>query len=222
MKVLLLEDNPKVARFLAQIFTENGYIVDVCDSGADALKHATTGVYDVVVLDWMVPDVDGVATCRAIRKAGIATPILMLTARALPSERVLGLDSGADDYLTKPFDIEELLARVRALIRRASEGGKLRCGELEIDQIAHQARLRGQALVLTTREFALLLALAKRADQVVTRTDLLANIWSVSFDSGSNLLDVHMSRLRDKLGDCRWMIETVRGRGYRLRTESRS
>jgi DNA-binding response OmpR family regulator len=218
MKVLVLEDNPKVARFLAQIFREAGYVVDVCESGADAITQASSGVYDLLVLDWMVPDVDGLAACRAIRRAGVASPILMLTARGLTSERVMGLDAGADDYLTKPFELDELLARVRALIRRASEGGKVNCAELEIDRIAQRATLQGQPLSLTSREFALLLLLAKRFDQIVTRTDLMAQIWSVNFDAESNVIDVTISRVREKLGSHRWMLETVRGKGYRLRT----
>ena len=218
MKVLVLEDNPKVARFLAQMFTEAGYVVDVCDNGTDAIAQASTDLYDLIVLDWMVPDVDGLAACRAIRRAGVSTPILMLTARGLTNERVMGLDAGADDYLTKPFELDELLARVRALIRRSAEGARLVCGDVEIDRIGHRVTVQGHALTLTSREFALLVLLARRADQIVTRTDLMAQIWSANFDSGSNVIEVHMSRLRDKLGAHRWMLETVRGKGYRLRT----
>jgi DNA-binding response OmpR family regulator len=218
LKVLILEDNARVARFLAQIFKEGGYVVDLCDQGADAVTQATANHYDVVVLDWMVPDIDGVTVCRALRRGGVTTPILMLTARGATSERVTGLDAGADDYMTKPFEIDELLARVRALVRRASEGGRLRCGDLDIDRVGHRATLRGQPLSLSARELALLIVLATKPDQVVTRTQLMDHVWSASFDSGSNIIDVHMSRLREKLGAHRWMIETVRGKGYRLRT----
>jgi DNA-binding response OmpR family regulator len=217
VKVLVLEDNARVARFLAQIFREGGYVVDSCDRGADAISQATATPYDVIVLDWMVPDVDGVAVCRALRRAGVTTPILMLTARGATSERVTGLDAGADDYMTKPFEIDELLARVRALVRRASEGGRLRCGDLEIDRMAHRATLSGQPLALSARELAVLITLASKPEQVVTRTQLMGHVWSATFDSGSNIIDVHMSRLREKLGAHRWMIETVRGKGYRLR-----
>lgn len=220
MKGLILEDDAKVARFLTQMFKEAGYAVDVCDQGKDAIAQATTGVYDVIVLDWMVPDVDGLSACRAIRRAGVTAPIVMLTARGQSTEQILGLDAGADDYLTKPFEIDVLLARVRAVIRRASSVGKLKCGDLEVDQAGHRACLVGRQLPLTSREFALLLLLAKKADHTVTRTELMGRLWSATFDSGSNIIDVHVSRLRQKLGSHRWMIEGVRGKGYRLRSQS--
>jgi DNA-binding response OmpR family regulator len=136
------------------------------------------------------------------------------------SEKVLALETGADDYLCKPFDVEELVARTRALARRAVGYARVRCGDLEIDRLERQAYLGGKRLSLTTRELALLLRLALHADKIVTRTDLLANVWEATFDTGSNILEVHVSRLRDKLGDRASMIETVRGVGYRLRSET--
>jgi len=218
VKILILEDDAKVARFVRQALTEDGYTVDLCTTGKEAIDHAMSGIYNLIILDWMVPDVDGVAACREIRRSGIAAPILMLTARGEIKERVLGLDAGADDYLTKPFELDELLARVRALVRRTAGIARLKCGDLEIDRIIRRVTLLGKPLTLTSREYALLVRLANRADQTVTRTDLIAHVWETSFDPGSNLVEVHVSRLREKLGAHRWMIETVRGTGYRLRT----
>jgi two-component system OmpR family response regulator len=217
MKALVLEDDAKVARFEAQILREEGYAVDLCRTGADALQQAQLGGYRLFVLDWMVPDIDGLTVCRELRRAGFSAPILMVTARGEVSERVLGLDTGADDYLPKPFDVEEFVARTRALARRVDGFGSLRCGELEIDPVARRASIAGASLTLTTREFALLLRLARRAGAVVTRTDLLSHVWETSFDTGTNLIDVHICRLRDKLGAHATLIETVRGVGYRLR-----
>jgi len=132
---------------------------------------------------------------------------------------VLGLEAGADDYMVKPFEVDEFVARVRALVRRTSGFGAMRCGRLVVDRVRREAVLDGMALVLTNREYALLLHMLHRVDQIVKRSDLLAHVWGMNFDPGSNLLDVHVSRLRDKFGDCAWMIETVRGVGYRLRRE---
>ncbi len=219
MKVLVVEDDRKVARFLARVFAEEGFATDTCGRGADALAQAADGLYDVIALDWMLPDLDGLSVCRELRRAGVTTPILMLTARGETRERVLGLDAGADDYLVKPFEVEELLARVRALLRRAVGHYDVRLGELHIDRRGRRALLRGASLDLTAKEYALLLHLAHRAGRVTSRSELLAQVWETSFDPGSNLVEVHVSRLRDKLGDAAWMIETVRGLGYRLRAE---
>jgi len=219
MKALVLEDDPKIARFVAQVLREEGYAVDHCATGADALRLAELGGYELVILDWMVPDIDGLSVCRELRRRGVVTPILMLSARGQVSERVLGLETGADDYLVKPFEVEELVARARALARRTVGYARIRCGELEIDRIERHVFLAGRRLALTAREFSLLLRLALHADKVVTRTDLLANVWEASFDTGSNILEVHVSRLRDKMGEHSTMIETVRGVGYRLRSQ---
>jgi len=218
MKALLLEDDPKIARFLTQVLREEGYAVDQCESGADALELAELGGHTVILLDWVVPDLDGLSVCRELRRRGVVTPILMLSARGSVKERVLGLETGADDYLTKPFEVEELVARVRALARRTVGFARVRCGELEIDRLERQAFLGGRKLALTGRELSLLLRLAISSDKVVTRTDLLASVWETSFDTGSNLLEVHVSRLREKLGERSGIIETVRGVGYRLRS----
>jgi DNA-binding response OmpR family regulator len=219
MRALILEDDPKLARFLGRVLAEEGLAVDLCARGVDAMAQAEGGLYDLIVLDWMVPDTDGLSVCREIRRAGGRAPVLMLTARGETRERVLGLEAGADDYMVKPFEVQEFIARVRALLRRTSGFGALRCGDLEIDPVARQAKLASTSLTLTGREYALLLHLVHRGDRIVKRSELLAHVWGLKFDPGSNLVDVHVSRLRDKLGDRAWMIETVRGVGYRLRSQ---
>jgi len=219
VKALVVEDDRKVARLIERALAEEGYAVDTCATGADAVRQAGAIAYDLVVLDWMLPEGDGLSVCRDLRRGGSAVPIMMLTARGELPERVLGLEAGADDYLVKPFYVEEFLARVRALQRRAGGGyARLRCGELEVDRGERRAFLAGAPLDLTAKEYALLLHLAFRPDRVVTRSELLSQVWETRFDPGSNLVDVHVSRLREKLGERAWMIETVRGQGYRLRS----
>ncbi len=218
MRILVVEDDQRLARFLERVLTEEGYSVDRCASGADAVTQARSSAYDLLLLDWMIPDLDGIEVCRQIRRSGSTVPIIMLTARDQVSERVLGLDAGADDYVVKPFEIEELLARVNALLRRSAGHAQLDLGPLQIDRAGRRAILDGKVLDLTVREFALLLHLAHRADRVVGKSELLSQVWSIQFDPESNVVEVHVSRLRDKMGKLQWMIETVRGRGYRLRT----
>ena len=219
MKVLIVEDDEKVARFIARVLGEEGFITDLCVSGADAVRQANAVVYDVVLLDWMLPDLDGLAVCRELRRGGTVTPIIMLTARGEVRERVLGLEAGADDYVVKPFEIDELLARIQAVLRRTHGFGRMQLGALEIDRLQRRVILGGRTLDLTAREYMLLLCLAHQADRVVARSELLSQVWATQFDPGSNLVDVHISRLRDKLGEHAWMIDTVRGKGYRLRQE---
>lgn len=216
VKILVVEDDAKLSRFLVRVFVEEGFAADACATGEEAIAQASAGIYDLIILDWMLPEVDGLSVCRALRQRGLTTPILMLTARGELRERVLGLEVGADDYLVKPFEVEELVARVRALVRRASGFAKLVVGPLELDRISREVRLKGAPLELTAREYALLVDLAYNAEKVVSRTELLSRVWGTSFDTGSNLVEVHVSRLRDKLGDFASMIETVRGIGYRL------
>jgi len=218
VKLLVIEDDPKLARLLTRVLQEEGYVVDGCAKGEPGLRQATSGVYDLVVLDWMLPDLDGLSLCRRLRELGTSLPILMLTSRSELSERVMALDAGADDYVVKPFEIEELVARIRALLRRIAGLGRTRVGALELDPQRHRVTLGAAPLELTAREQALLARLARRADQVVTRSELLAHVWSTQFDPGSNLVEVHVSRLREKLGRAAWMIETIRGSGYRLRS----
>lgn len=216
MKVLLVEDDAKVARFVGRMLFDEGFVVDTCGKGQEAVTQARSGIYDVIVLDWMLPDLDGISVTRTLRQSGLATPILMLTARGETRERVLGLETGADDYLVKPFEVEEFVARIRALVRRASGHARMGLGPLEIDRVARSATLAGKNLDLTTREYALLVDFMHHPEEVVSRADLLARVWSLHFDPSSNLVEVHVSRLREKLGDHSWMIETVRGTGYRL------
>jgi DNA-binding response OmpR family regulator len=219
VKILIVEDGQKLARFLVRVLSEEGYVVDLAMDGEQALEQAQAAGYDLVVLDWMLPGLDGLSVCRELRKAGDKVPILMLTARGQTQERVLGLDSGADDFLPKPFEVEELVARVRALLRRSTGFTELRCGPLQLNRSTREVLLGGQPLELTTREYALLLHLAHHANRVVKRTELLDQVWHTGFDPGSNIVEVQVSRLRDKLGPHAKMIETVRGVGYRLKTE---
>lgn len=218
MKILVVEDSMKLARFLSRVLTEEGFAVDLCQRGSDALEQAQHGIYDLIVLDWMLPEVDGISVCRSLRRSGNNTPILMLTARGETRERVLGLDSGADDYLVKPFEVEELVARINALLRRASGMVRLRFDDLEIDKENRRVIIDGEPVALTLRESQLLLHLVHRLDRMTTRSELLAQVWNTSFDPGSNVLEVHISRLREKLGKHAWRVATVRGAGYVFRS----
>jgi DNA-binding response OmpR family regulator len=219
VKVLIVEDDPQLAGLLGRMLGEEGYASDLCKTLAEAREKASSGAYDVVVLDWMLPDGEGLLLCEEMRRAGVFTPVLMLTARGEVHDRVLGLRTGADDYVVKPFDIDELLARIFALTRRAARAAVFRHGELEIDRLAREARVQGARLDLTQREFSLLARLADDVGRAVPRAALFEGVWHLRFDPGSGVLEVHVSRLRDKLGDYAWMVETVRGVGYRLRTE---
>jgi two-component system, OmpR family, response regulator len=218
LKILVVEDNKKLANFLARAFTEEGFVVDSAADGRTAVKQIEAIPYDLVVLDWMLPGQDGVAVCRELRARGSRVPILMLTARAEVGERILGLDAGADDYLSKPFDLGELMARARALLRRTqgADGVTLRIGGFVLDRVERTATFDGRSLDLTAREFALLMHLAREAGRVVARSELLTKVWQTSFDPGSNVVEVHIKNLREKLGSEASMIETVRGSGYRL------
>jgi DNA-binding response OmpR family regulator len=218
VKILVVEDNKKLANFLSRAFTEEGFVVDSAADGRTALKQIEAIAYDLVVLDWMLPGQDGVAVCRELRSRGSRVPILMLTARAEVGERILGLDAGADDYLSKPFDLGELMARARALLRRTQGGDAvtLRVGGFILDRVERIASFDGRTLDLTAREFALLMHLAREAGRVVPRSELLAKVWQTSFDPGSNVVEVHIKNLREKLGSESTMIETVRGSGYRM------
>ncbi|WP_044251576.1 response regulator transcription factor [Chondromyces apiculatus] len=217
MKVLVVEDNKKLARFLKRALVEEGYVVDEVADGTTAVEQLQAIAYDLVVLDWMLPEMDGLSVCRAVRARGNRVPILMLTARGEVGEKISGLDAGADDYLTKPFDLGELLARVRALGRRAAAAElSLRVGPMVVDRAERRVLLDGKRLELTPREFALVAYLAREAGRVVPRTELLAKVWETAFDPGSNVIEAHVKNLREKLGAHASMIETVRGVGYRL------
>lgn len=219
VKALIVEDDTKLARFLLRVLTEEGFSADVCASGADAIAQAKTGLYRLMLLDWMLPDLDGLSVCRELRRTGNPLPILMLTARGEVRERVLGLEAGADDYLIKPFEVDELVARIHAVMRRTAGQYLMRIGELELDRFSRQVWLGGEVLDLTNLEYRFLWHLVQCAGQQVRRSELLAEVWELNFDPGSNVIEVLVNRLREKLGAAAWMIETVRGFGYRLRSE---
>ncbi len=221
MKILVVEDNKKLSSFLQRAFQEEGYEAVVVEDGAAALQQCDEGDYDLVVLDWMLPEVDGIQVCQRLRQRGDNIPILMLTARHEVSDRITGLDAGADDFLPKPFDLGELLARVRALGRRSpGHDSALRVGPLYIDRLEHQVTLDGEPLDLPPREFALLTYLAREAGRVVSRSELLREVWDITVDPGSNVVDAHVKKLRERLGVHAVMLQTVRGVGYRLQIES--
>jgi len=218
VNVLLVEDDPQLAELLERVFREEGHCPTVCGT----LRAAETAIertsLDFVLLDWMLPDGDGLDLCARLRHRKPHLPVLMLTARGEVQDRVLGLRTGADDYITKPFDVDELLARVDSVRRRVIEPWTTTAGPLIVDRRARSATLEGERFELTSREYDLLVRLAESADQCVSRTTLLRDVWNMSFDPGSGVVDVHVSRLREKLGERAWMIETVRGQGLRFRT----
>jgi two-component system OmpR family response regulator len=202
MKILLLEDDARTAAFIVKGLTAVGHVVDAVTAGRDAMFHATDSVYDVLILDRMVPAIDGLATLKAMRVTGVRTPAIFLTAMDGVEDRVEGLEAGADDYLVKPFAMSELLARVTALARRpplAETPTRIRLGDLEIDLLKRNATRAGQAIALQAQEFKLLEYLMRHAGQVVTRTMLLENVWSFHFDPQTNIIEGHVSRLRAKI-----------------------
>ena len=221
-RILLVEDDRTTADYVAGGLSEQGFLVDRADNGRDGLFHATDGGYDCIILDRMLPGMDGMAVLGAIRAAGIATPVIVLSAMSSAEDRVAGLTSGSDDYLTKPFVFAELLARVRLLIRRGGAGPapetRLVCDDLEMDLLAHRVKRGGQPVDLQPREFRLLEFMLRHVDQVVSRTMLLEGVWDYHFDPGTNVIDVHVSRLRKKIdeGHRAPLLHTVRGSGYRL------
>jgi DNA-binding response OmpR family regulator len=221
MRVLLVEDEPHAANVLAKGLREQAYAVDLAADGDTAIFQAGTTDYDAVILDVMIPVKDGFAVCRAIRATGSAVPILMLTARDAVEARIQGLDSGADDYLVKPFDFRELLARLRALIRRGQQPllpERLSVGPLALDTRSRRAQMRNREVVLTAKEYALLEYLARRAGDVVSRADIAEHVWDEHYDPLSNVVDVYIQRLRRKLDrpGCESCIRTRRGEGYQL------
>ena len=221
MRVLIVEDQPKLAALLARGLREEGHAADIAARGEDALWMTPAAAYDVVVLDIMLPGIDGLETCRRLRLNGIWTPVLMLTARDAVDDRVTGLDAGADDYLTKPFSFDELLARLRALTRRApaERPVTVEVGELRLDPAAHRAWRGDTELELSAKEFAMLELLMRRPGSVLTRTQLLEGAWDMSYERRSNIVDVYIRHLREKIDRPfgSETIETVRGVGYRLR-----
>lgn len=223
-RILLIEDDDRLADYIAKGLSEQAFTVDRAANGRDGLFLATDSEFDLVILDRMLPGLDGMAVLKAIRAAGVATPVLILSALGDTDNRVDGLVAGADDYLAKPFSFAELLARAQALLRRrgpaaTSESAELRCGDLVLDRLTRQVRRGGRKITLQPREFRLLEYFMLRQGEVVTRTMLLEAVWDYHFDPGTNVIDVHISRLRRKIeaepGE-QPLLHTVRGAGYRM------
>nr|WP_221262997.1 response regulator transcription factor [Sphingomonas kyeonggiensis] len=219
--MLLLEDDVETRTHIVRLLQAEGHVVDTAGTGPDAIFLGTTGSYSVLILDRMVPGVDGLGVVRSLRAAGIQTPALFLTALGEVDDRVAGLQAGADDYLVKPFAASELLARIEALARRAPVADVatvLRAADLEVDLLRRQVTRAGKRIDLQQQEYKLLEYLLRHEGKIVTRSMLLENVWSFHFDPGSNLIESHMSRLRAKVdkGFDRELIQTIRGAGYRL------
>ncbi|MDP1741982.1 heavy metal response regulator transcription factor [Polaromonas sp.] len=220
MKILVIEDEPKAADYLRKGLTENGYVVEVAHNGTDGLHAAANGDHDLVVLDVMLPGIDGFAVLSAMRTFR-EVPVLILTARGNTDDKVRGFDLGADDYLVKPFQFPELLARVKALLKRGQPAAVeqvLRTADLEIDPVRHRATRAGQRIDLSAKEFALLTLLAQRTGDVLSRTQIASLVWDIHFDSDTNVVEVAIRRLRAKIDDPfeEKLIHTVRGVGYVL------
>jgi DNA-binding response OmpR family regulator len=221
MHILLVEDNRRLSDSLRRILVEDGYTVDAAFDGLDGEEMGRTPGYDVIILDIMLPGRDGVEICRNLRNDRVTTPILMLTARDALDDRIRGLDSGADDYLVKPFEVDELRARIRALLRResTSKTGTLQAADLVLDPAAHTVHRGGNPITLTSKEFSLLEFLLRHTDHLVTRQMVEEHLWNYDHMSASNVVDVYIRRLRSKIDDNSQvkLLETVRGSGYRLR-----
>jgi heavy metal response regulator len=220
MRVLLVEDEKRIADFIRKGLSEYGYAVDLAGDGEEALAWVDVAQFDIVVLDVMLPVRDGIEVCRELRGRGVQTPVLMLTARDAIEDRVRGLDSGADDYLVKPFAFAELLARLRALARRerSVSGSRLQVGDLVLDTTTREVFREGRAIDLTSKEYALLEYLMRHPNQVLTRTMIAEHVWNYDFDNATNVIDVHIRNLRRKIDDPfpQRLIHTVRGAGYRV------
>lgn len=224
MKILIIEDEPKAAEYLRQGLSESGYTVEVAHSGTDGLHAAANGDHSLIVLDVMLPGIDGFAVLSALRTSR-QVPVLMLTARDRLDDKVRGFELGADDYLVKPFQFPELLARVRTLLKRGQSAPAetlLRLADLEIDPVRHRATRGGQRIDLSAKEFALLSLLVQRAGQVLSRTQIASLVWDIHFDSDTNVVEVAIRRLRAKVDDpfAEKLIHTVRGVGYVLEGRS--
>jgi DNA-binding response OmpR family regulator len=220
MRILVVEDEPKLAGVIQRGLEGQGHAVDASHDGEEGLARAEIEPYDLVILDLMLPKLDGLAVCRQLRAQKRDVPVLMLTARDTVDDRVAGLDSGADDYLVKPFALRELLARVRALLRRdGARDPVMRVADLEIDTASHQVRRGGRLIELTSKEYAILEFFARNPNRVLSRTQIADHVWNFDFLAASNVVDVYLGYLRRKLGDHQEprLLRTIRGAGYQLR-----
>lgn len=221
MRILVVEDQKKIAEFIRKGLEEHGFRVEVCRTGEDGIDRARAEPFDAMVLDIMLPGRDGLSVLRELRDRRVAMPVILLTARDGLEERVEGLNLGADDYLAKPFYVEELAARINALLRRAAGGtpGQLKVAGLSLDPIKREARRAGKRIELTSREFDLLAYLMRSPGRVFTRTQINEHVWDIHFDTGTNIVDVAIARIRKKVDEGAHvkLIETVRGVGYRIR-----
>lgn len=220
MRILVVEDDKKVAAFLQKGLREEQYAVDVCRNGEDAGYEAQTHPYDVIILDIMLPGKDGFTICKELRENDVLTPILMLTAKDSLEDKVIGLSEGADDYLTKPFSFEELLARIRALLRRSQDykTGLLKAADLELDPLRHTVQRAGKPITLSGKEYALLEYLLRNKGIIVSQSKIIDHVWDRNYDGTSNLINVYINHLREKIdkdADIK-LIKTVRGQGYKI------
>ena len=223
MRILVVEDEAKVASFIRRALKEESYAVDVCGDGARGLDLARAGCYDLIILDLMLPGMPGLEVLQTLRTEQVAAPVLILTARSELDQKVKGLDAGADDYLTKPFAIEELVARVRALLRRGTgeAAGALQVDDLALNPATREVTRGGKRIELTTKEYALLEYLMRNAGRVLTRPMIAEHVWNQDFDTFTNVIDVYVNYLRNKIdrGQERKLIQTVRGSGYQLKAD---
>ena len=227
MRILVIEDDSEASAYLVKAFREVGHVADACGNGLDGYATARDGTYDVLIVDRMLPKLDGLSLIGGLREQKVETPVLILSALGQVDDRVKGLRAGGDDYLSKPYAFSELLARVEVLSRRRTPGAReptsYRIGSLELNRLSHKASRDGKDIILQPREFRLLEYLMQHAGQVVTRTMLLENVWDYHFDPQTNVIDVHISRLRAKIdkGHESALLHTIRGAGYMVRDGAR-
>ncbi len=220
MRILIVEDEKKIAGFIKRGLKEEGYAVDVAADGDEGYELASVNDYDLIILDIMLPKCDGVTLCKKLRADKLAAPVIMLTAKTSVQDKVTGLDAGANDYLTKPFAFEELLARMRVLLRKSVQPAtRLQVADLVLDLLSHKVTRAARDIVLSSREFALLDYLMRNADTVVTRTMISEHVWDIDFDTNTNVIDVYINYLRNKIDADfdKKLIQTIRGRGYMLK-----
>jgi heavy metal response regulator len=221
MRILLVEDEKKVADFIKRGLKEEGYSVDVAFDGEEGDFQASNNEYDAIILDLMLPKIDGISLCKKLRADKINAPVLILTARDSVKDKVTGLDSGANDYLTKPFSFDELLARIRALLRKNESAvpARLQIGDLILDLLTHKVSRAGKEIILTNKEYALLEYLMRNPGSIVSRTMISEHVWDIDFDTFTNVIDVYVNYLRNKIdkGAKKKLIHTIRGRGYTIK-----